>query len=81
MFNLDEVIAKSVLFLKTANDIWDDLEDRCDYALMPQVHSLEQHLLENTQGINSVSEFLTKIETVWDGISDPNSLPYCTCNM
>ena len=42
LFNLDEVIAKSVLFLRTIKDIWDDLEERFGYASMAQVYALEQ---------------------------------------
>lgn len=80
LFNLDEVIAKSVLFLKTAREIWIDLEERYDYTSIPQVYSLEQQLLDLNQGSDSISEFFTKIKTVWDSINDANPLPYCTCH-
>lgn len=35
--NLDEVIAKSVLFYQTAEEIWQDLEDTYDYISMAQL--------------------------------------------
>lgn len=46
IFNLDEVIAKSVLFLKTAREIWTDLNERFGYTSMTQVYSLERQLSE-----------------------------------
>lgn len=44
LYNLDETIARSVLFLKTAREIWKDLEDRFGYASITQIYSLEQKL-------------------------------------
>ncbi|XP_074343831.1 uncharacterized protein LOC141683044 [Apium graveolens] len=79
LFNLDETIACSVLFLKTARDIWKDLEDRFGYASITQIYSLEQTLSELTQGQQSVSEFYTKMKTLWDSIDDTQPLPVCVC--
>ncbi|XP_074342046.1 uncharacterized protein LOC141679441 [Apium graveolens] len=79
IFNLDDTIAKSVLFLKTAREIWIDLEERFGYTSMTQVYSLEQQLSELNQGNDTISEFFTKIKTLWDAISDAYPLPQCTC--
>ncbi|XP_074328661.1 uncharacterized protein LOC141666511 isoform X2 [Apium graveolens] len=65
--------------MRTAQEIWDDLEGRYGYASMAQIFCLEQQLLDIKQGSDSVSEFFTKIKTIWDGISDANPLPHCTC--
>ncbi|XP_074351886.1 uncharacterized protein LOC141691039 [Apium graveolens] len=59
LFNLDEYIAKSVLFMRTA---------------MTQIYSLEQQMFEINQGHDSISEFFTKMKTIWDGINDVNLL-------
>ncbi|XP_074328113.1 uncharacterized protein LOC141666025 [Apium graveolens] len=56
LFNLDETIAKSVLFMRTAQEIWDDLEGRYGYASMAHNFYLEQQLLDINQGSDSVSE-------------------------
>lgn len=80
IFNLEETIAKSVLFLPTAKEIWSDLEDRFGYASMTQVYSLEQKISDTSQGSQSISEFYTVMKTLWDGVSDANPLPHCTCN-
>ncbi|XP_074374351.1 uncharacterized protein LOC141714749 [Apium graveolens] len=78
--NVDETISKSILFFKTAREIWLDLEDRFGYAFMTRVFSLQQQLLELHQGSKSVSVFFTEIKVVWDAISNVNHLSCCTCN-
>lgn len=79
LYNLDDNIARSVLFLKTARAIWKDLEERFGYASMPQISSLEHKLAELNQGQQSVSEFYTKLKTIWDNLDDAYPLPVCTC--
>ncbi|XP_056692183.1 uncharacterized protein [Spinacia oleracea] len=68
--NLSEVIVKSVMFLKSARDVWLDLEDKFGFSSMAQVYSLEKKLAEISQGDKSVSEFLTEIKSVWDAIEE-----------
>lgn len=80
IFNLDEAIAKSVLFMNTAYEIWNELEERYGYASAAQTYSLKQQLSELTQGNNTVSEFFTKIKTLWDSLADVSPVPSCTCN-
>lgn len=70
LFNLDETIAKSVLFLKSARSIWKDLEDRFGSSSITELYSLEQELAEISQNNQSVSEYYTKLKTVWDSIDD-----------
>ncbi|XP_074337474.1 uncharacterized protein LOC141674667 [Apium graveolens] len=79
IFNLDDNIAKSVLFLKTAREIWIDLNERFGYTSMTQVYSLEQQSNKLHQGADKISEFFTKIKSLWDAMSDANPLPQCTC--
>lgn len=78
--NLDPRLAKSVMFFKTAKEVWDDLEERFGYASMAQVYSLQQKLSEMVQGNSNVSEFFTNLKTVWDEMYDAFPLPTCTCN-
>lgn len=42
LYNLDDQIAKNVIFFKIARVIWLDLEDRYGFTSMPQLFSLEQ---------------------------------------
>lgn len=79
LYNLDENIAKSVLFLNTARDIWKDLEDRFGFASITQVYTLEQKISEISQGTQSISEFYTSIKSVWDNLDDIHPMIYCNC--
>lgn len=47
---------------------------------MTQVFSLEQKMVDLTQGSMSVSEIYTKIKTLWDVMHDEKPIPYYTCN-
>ncbi|XP_021855858.2 uncharacterized protein [Spinacia oleracea] len=78
--NLDEIISKSVMFLKSARAIWIDLEERFVFASMAQIYSLEQKLSEISQGNKTVSEFFTEIKSIWDAIEEAHPMPYFTCN-
>lgn len=62
--NIDDSISQSVLFFKTAREIWLDLEDRFGYASMTQIFSIEQQLADLTQGSKNVSEFFTEIKAL-----------------
>ena len=75
LFNLDPTIAKSVLYLPTAKEIWDDLEERYGYVSAPQLYSLQQQVSEFVQGSKSVAEFFTEIKGIWDKISEACPLP------
>ncbi|KAL2945114.1 Retrovirus-related Pol polyprotein from transposon RE2, partial [Bienertia sinuspersici] len=75
--NLDSTIKKSVLFLRTAREIWEDLEERFGYASMAQIYAFEQKLSEIKQEIISVFGFYTEIKTLWDEMQDASPLQ-CT---
>lgn len=78
--NLDPLIAKSVLFLQTAREIWLDLDERYGYVSGPQLYSLEQQSAEFTEGSQKITEFYSDIQALWDRIDATNPLPTCTCN-
>lgn len=80
LFNLDTIIARSVLYFQTAREIWIDLEERYGYVSGPQVFSLEQQIASFTQGSQSISEFFIELKALWDKLSMANPLPTCTCN-
>lgn len=68
------------MFLKSASEIWKDLDERFGYASMTHVYSLEQQLAELVQGTKYVSDFFTAIKPLWDSIDEVDPLPFCTCN-
>ncbi|XP_021774669.1 uncharacterized protein LOC110738581 [Chenopodium quinoa] len=80
LFNLDKSIAGSVIFLRSAREIWLDLKERYGFTSLAKIYSLEQRLADISQGNASVSEFFTSIKSIWDAIDEAHPLPYCTCN-
>ena len=80
IFNLEDTIAKNVLILVNASEIWKELEERFGYASMTQVYTSEQKLSEMTQGSQNIAEFFTNIKTIWHTLNDAHPLPTCTCN-
>nr|XP_021842790.1 uncharacterized protein LOC110782852 [Spinacia oleracea] len=55
--SLSPTLAKSVVFLSTANEIWKDLEERFSITSGPQFYGLQQNLSEVSQGDSSITEF------------------------
>lgn len=45
---------------------------RFGYTSIDKVYSLEQQLLGFNQGSDTISEFFTKIKTLWDNLNDAN---------
>ncbi|XP_021740063.1 uncharacterized protein LOC110706445 [Chenopodium quinoa] len=80
LFNVNECIASSVMFLRSAKAIWLDLEERFSYTSLAQIYAFEQKLTNISQRTQSVSKLFTSIKSVWDAIDEAHPLPYCTCN-
>ncbi|XP_021864375.1 uncharacterized protein [Spinacia oleracea] len=59
--SLSPTIAKSVVFLPTARDIWKDLEERFSVTSGPQVYGLQQSLSEISQGDSSIMISLPRL--------------------
>lgn len=62
LYSLDPQISKYMLYFKTAQEIWNDLEERFGYTSGTQLYALEQQLYELTQGSQSISEYYTKLK-------------------
>lgn len=77
---LEDSIANSVLSFKTSKEIWDELAERYGQSSNVQMFSLQEELNTLTPTPEmSVSEFFTKIKTLWDEFDGLNPVPTCTC--
>ncbi|XP_021726333.1 uncharacterized protein LOC110693522 [Chenopodium quinoa] len=78
--SLDAFIARSVLYLKTARQIWLDLEERFSQSSGPQLFSVQQQLSDISQSENEgIAEFFTRIKMLWDQMDGLDPLPACIC--
>ena len=77
---LEDSIANSVLSYKTSKAIWDELRERYSQSSNAQMFSLQEELnaLAHTPDM-SISDFFTKIITLWDEFDELNPVPSCTC--
>lgn len=77
---LEDSIANSVLSYKTSKAIWDELGERDGQSSNAQMFSLQEVLNTLTQTSEmTISEFFTKIKTLWDEFDELNPVPSCNC--
>ena len=62
-------IITSILFAKTAKEIWDDLKTRFSRKNGPRIFQLRRQLMSLQQGNDDVSTYYTKLKSVWEEIS------------
>ena len=76
---LDQTIARSVLYFKTAREIWLNLEERYGQASGTVLYAVQQDLYKLKQGQDSVSSYYTKIKMIWDELDAIDPIPVSDC--
>ena len=78
--SVSQQIYRSILRLNDAADIWKDLHGRFHMTNLPRTFNLTQEIQDLRQGSMSLSEYYTKLKTLWDNLesSDEPDLP-CVC--
>lgn len=78
---LEDFIANSILSFKTSKEIWDELGERYGQSSNAQMFLVQEELNALIQTPDmSISEFFTKIKTLWDEFDGLNPIPTCSCN-
>ncbi|KAL5549597.1 hypothetical protein UlMin_004828 [Ulmus minor] len=72
-------ISDSVIYAKTAVDVWNDLHDRFSQGNNTRIYQIRQEISELRQGLESVSIYYTKLKALWDELSSYRTPPCCTC--
>ena len=75
--SISKEICTSVIFSDSATDIWIDLKDRFQQSNGPIIFELRRALLNLHQDQNSVSLYFTKLQTLWEELT--NYRRVCTC--
>lgn len=73
--NLSPTIKKSVMFMKSAKDIWDNLERRFSLTNGSRKYKLSKELYETKQQSLTVNEYYTAMKTLWEKLEPLNMLP------
>jgi hypothetical protein len=77
--SVSESIAQSVVFLKNAIDIWNDLRERFSQGDLIRISELQQEIYSLRQDHRSVSEFYSELKQLWEELELYLPIPQCTC--
>lgn len=79
MNSVSKKIGQSLLFINTAEGIWNNLMTRFKQDDAPRIFEIEQKLSKLEQGSMDVSEYYTELVTLWEEHKNYVDLPVCTC--
>ncbi|XP_023757972.2 uncharacterized protein LOC111906436 [Lactuca sativa] len=77
---MEKEIRTSVRYANTSSEIWKDLGERFEKEGAPRAYELKQLLNATRQGGMSVSNYYTKLRSLWDEIQVVLPLPQCVCD-
>ncbi|KAI3714737.1 hypothetical protein L6452_21696 [Arctium lappa] len=77
---MEKDIRTSVKYANTAQEIWEDLQERFGKESAPRAYELKQSLTTIRQDSSSVSSYYTKFRSLWDEIQSVLPIPKCSCN-
>ncbi|XP_031396885.1 uncharacterized protein LOC116207907 [Punica granatum] len=81
IFNhLDEDLHSSVAGAKNAKVLWDDLKERFSQGNETRIHQLKTEICLLRQEKKSVSEYYSKLKSLWDELDLYLNLPVCSCD-
>ncbi|XP_060181475.1 uncharacterized protein LOC132611085 [Lycium barbarum] len=78
--SLSKEIAESVIYSKSAKDLWTDLHDRFGQSNGAQLYHLQKSLTDLVQGTADVAGYFTRIKRIWDELDALSSEEICFCN-
>ncbi|XP_016460909.1 uncharacterized protein LOC107784312 [Nicotiana tabacum] len=76
---LSNYIADSVIYSKTAKDLWESLEQRFGRSNGAKLYHLQKELLGLAQGNCDIAGYFTKIKRLWDELDALNVIICCSC--
>ena len=76
---LSRQIHATVLYVYTAKEVWDDLQQRYCQSNGTRVHHLKQAIASLKQDNMPVSDYFTQLKGLWDELLNYRPIPGCTC--
>ena len=77
--SLSKDIAESVLFMQSAKEIWNELNQRYEQSNGALIFQIQKQLFSLSQGSDDFSSYFTKIKRVWDELKVIHEIPNCSC--
>ncbi|XP_019223774.1 PREDICTED: uncharacterized protein LOC109205516 [Nicotiana attenuata] len=76
---LSKDIADSVIYSKTAKELWDSLEQRFGKSNGAKLYHLQKELSGLVQGNSDIAGYFTKLKRLWDELDALNVIICCSC--
>ncbi|XP_058004013.1 uncharacterized protein LOC110655264 [Hevea brasiliensis] len=77
--SLEKRIRGTIMYAKTAKNMWEILKQRYSQVNAPHVHKLRREISLLQQGNLSVTDYFNKLQELWDELASYNPIPKCTC--
>lgn len=79
MNSVSKGLLSGIAFASTAMQVWNDLKERFDRVDDSRTYSLHKDIASLQQSTMSVSEYYTKLKTLWDEFEMVVPTPCCNC--
>ncbi|RVW70673.1 Retrovirus-related Pol polyprotein from transposon RE1 [Vitis vinifera] len=76
--SLSQDLADSVIFSTTAQEVWEDLQDRFSQSNAPRIFHIEMDIACLTQDQMTVAAYYTRLKKLWDELGSYNDT-VCSC--
>ncbi|XP_019242444.1 PREDICTED: uncharacterized protein LOC109222552 [Nicotiana attenuata] len=76
---LSKDIADTVIYSKTAKELWDSLELRFGRSNGAKLYHLQKELSGLVQGNSDIAGYFTKLKRLWDELDALNVIICCSC--
>ncbi|XP_060178360.1 uncharacterized protein LOC132608342 [Lycium barbarum] len=78
LYSLSREIAESVIYSKTAKEIWTELEERFGQTNGPQLYQLQKKVGELVQANSGIAGYYTKLKRLWDELDSLDITQHCS---
>ncbi|XP_013601103.1 PREDICTED: uncharacterized protein LOC106308488 [Brassica oleracea var. oleracea] len=77
---VEKSIAKSLMYLTTARQMWLDIHDQFKQSDGPRPAEIKKQIFAETQGSQSVNDNYTKLKQLWEELKNHESPYTCCCS-
>uniref|UniRef100_A0A1S4A8U1 Retrotransposon Copia-like N-terminal domain-containing protein n=1 Tax=Nicotiana tabacum TaxID=4097 RepID=A0A1S4A8U1_TOBAC len=78
--SMSKDIGDSVIYSKTARNLWNSLEHRFGQSNGAKLYQLQKKISASVQGNNSISSYFTTLKKLWDEMDSLSSHLNCSCD-
>jgi len=68
------------MYVSSAKQLWDELNERCGQVSGPVIFQLQRELNNIAQDNTDVSVYFSKLKWIWDEFHSVQGTPTCNCD-